>query len=83
MPSVTLLKSKKSDLNAKDQEIINVVGAACKAIWAVSMSKKSQLKIYELDAIKHFTKLLQSCHEDIINSTLGAITNCASVVRKH
>lgn len=75
-----LLKVKSADLDVKDQEVIEVVKAACNAIWAVSMSFKSKLEIHKLGAIKHFRKLLQSCHEEIIISTLGIITQCAAQV---
>lgn len=75
-----LLKVKSAELDVKDQEIIEVVKAACNAIWAVSISFKNKLEIQKLGALKHFHKLLQSCHEEIIISTLGIITQCATQV---
>ncbi|XP_065216808.1 armadillo repeat-containing protein gudu isoform X2 [Planococcus citri] len=74
-----VLKTNKQDLNMKDQEIVDVVCATCTALWAVSQSFKSKIEIYKLNAVKYFGKLLQSCHEQIIIATLGAITQCATL----
>ncbi len=59
---------------------MEVVGAACQALWAVSMSLKCKLELHKLDVVKYFAKLLQSRHEEIIIATLGAITQCATQV---
>ena len=80
VPSVSLLKTRASESQAKDREIIDVVEAACKALWSVSVSDKNKLEIHRLHAIKHFAKLLRSYHEDIKIATLGVITQCATLV---
>jgi len=78
-----LLKTEIEMLPVVQQKLFSLLCNCLKALWSMSKSDKNKEVMRRSGIIPVMAKLLTSVHEDVVNSIMGIIVNCATQVNRN
>ena len=75
-----ILDTPRDSLTPEEMELVDVVVAGARALWALSTSQKNKEAMRKTGVVRLLARLLRSLHDDIIVPIMGTVQQCATEV---
>ncbi|XP_026289106.2 armadillo repeat-containing protein gudu [Frankliniella occidentalis] len=73
-----ILETPRSSMPPEEVELVDVVVAGARALWALSTSQKNKEAMRKTGVVRLLARLLRSGHNDIIVPIMGTVQQCAT-----
>ncbi|KAJ1528314.1 hypothetical protein ONE63_006736 [Megalurothrips usitatus] len=73
-----ILDTPRDDMSPEEVELVDVVVAGARALWALSTSQKNKEAMRKTGVVRLLARLLRSGHSDIRVPIMGTVQQCAT-----